>query len=165
MKWQFKTMKTNHALKMTNQKGFSLIEMVIVMFVISILAGITVSVYVGMKPSIRLSGATRQIIGDLMWARMQAISQNNEFRIIYDNNYQYSILDDDNNNGTSTAGELLIQKNIRERYYDVTYSSSNTDDLVFFPRGNATNLATITITNASGAKTVKIAMTGRVKKE
>ncbi|TVL99284.1 MAG: hypothetical protein CV087_18510, partial [Candidatus Brocadia sp. WS118] len=80
---------------MANQKGFSLIEMVVVMLIISILAGITISAYIGMKPSIRLSGATRQIMGDLLWARMQAISQNNEFRIIYDNNYQYSILDDD----------------------------------------------------------------------
>ncbi|TVL98917.1 MAG: hypothetical protein CV087_19925, partial [Candidatus Brocadia sp. WS118] len=89
--------------------------------------------------------------------------QNNEFRIIYDNNYQYSILDDDNNNGTSTAGESLTAKNIRDKYDDVIYSSSNTNDLIFYPRGNAANLTTITLTNASGTKTVSISVTGRVK--
>ncbi|GJQ22578.1 MAG: hypothetical protein HBSAPP01_03680 [Candidatus Brocadia sapporoensis] len=100
-----------------------------------------------------------------MWARMQAISQNNEFRIIYKNNRQYTILDDDNNDGVNTAGEAIIVKDIQNKYYDVIYSSSNTNDLIFFPRGNATNLTTITLTNISGTKKVSVSITGRVKKE
>ncbi len=158
-------MKTNRYSGLHKQGGFSLIEMLVVLVIIAILAGVAIPVYIGMKPSIRLSGATRQIMGDLMWARMQSISQNNNFRIIYSNNYQYKILDDDNNDGTSTTGESIITKDIRDEYYDVIYSSSNPDDLIFYPRGNATNLTTITITNSSGTKTVTIAMTGRVKIE
>ncbi|GAN31670.1 MAG: type II secretion system protein GspH [Candidatus Brocadia sp. AMX2] len=150
---------------MHNQKGFSLIEMVIAVAIIAILTGIAVPVYVSMKPSLWLSGATRQIMGDLMWARMQAISQNNEFRIIYDNNHRYRILDDDNNNGTSTTGESIITKDIRDKYDDVTYHSSNANNLIFYPKGNAANLTTITITNRSGTKTVSVAITGRVKKQ
>lgn len=150
---------------MRNQRGFSIIEIVIVMVVIAILAGISIPAYVGMKPVIRLSGATRQLMEDLMWARMQAINQNNEFRIIYDSNQRYSILDDDNNNGAINAGESLITKDIRDQYDDVIYSSSNTNDLIFYPRGNAANLTTITLSNKSGIKTVSIAITGRVKKQ
>lgn len=150
---------------MHNQKGFSLIEMVIAVAIIAILTGIAVPVYVSMKPSLWLSGATRQIMSDLMWARMQAISQNNEFRIIYDNNHRYRILDDDNNNGTSTTGESIITKDIRDKYDDVTYHSSNANNLIFYPKGNAANLTTITLTNRSGTKTVSVAITGRVKKQ
>ncbi|KAB2836916.1 MAG: prepilin-type N-terminal cleavage/methylation domain-containing protein [Candidatus Brocadia sp.] len=165
---------------MRNQRGFSIIEIVIAIAVIAILAGVSIPVYVSMKPVIRLNGATRQIMEDLMWARMQAINQNNKFIIIYDNSkYKYSILDDDDNNGTCTAGagESIITKYFRDDrdklnpgkicgpYYDVTYSSSNANALIFHPRGNASNLTTITITNSSGTKTVSVAITGRVKKQ
>ncbi|OQZ03317.1 MAG: hypothetical protein B6D35_00060 [Candidatus Brocadia sp. UTAMX2] len=149
---------------MNSQKGFSLLEMIIVLAIISVLAGTTISVYITMKPVLRLNGATRQIMGDLMWARMQAISQNNEFKIIYNNNHQYSILDDDNNNGIRDNDESLIKKNLHDKYDDVTYSSSNINNLIFFPRGNATNLTTITLTNISGIRTVSVAITGRVKR-
>ena len=160
-------MKTNRVLKIGTQKGFSLIEMIVAVAIIGILTGIAIPVYIGMKPSIRLSGAIRQIMGDLMWARMQAISQNNQFRIIYYNNYQYKILDDDNNDGAITTGESVITKDIHEEYYDVTYSSSNLNGLIFHPRGNASNLTTITLTNSSGTKPKKlvIAITGRVQIE
>ena len=117
-----------------------------------------------MKPSIRLSGATRQIMGDLMWARMQAISQNNEFKIFFlADNHRYAILDDDNNDGNIDGNELTVTKDIHGEYCDVTFSSTN--DPIFYPRGNASPTATVTLINSVGTKTVTIAMTGRVKIE
>lgn len=156
-------MKTNPVLKIGTQKGFTLIEMIVAVAIIATLTGIAIPVYIGMKPSIRLSGATRQIIGDLMWARMQAISQNNEFKIFFLDNHRYTILDDDDGDGIIDSAELTVTKDIHDEYYDVTFSSGNNP--IFHPRGNASNWTSITITNSSGTKTVKIISTGRVKIE
>ena len=56
----------------------------VVFGIIAISAGIIIPVYNTMKPKLRLNGAVSQMQGDLMWARMQAISQNKDFRIKYD---------------------------------------------------------------------------------
>jgi len=150
-------------LKTHTQEGFSLIEIIIVMVIIGALAGTAIPVYIGMGPSIRLSGATRQIMGDLMWARMQAISQNNEYKVFFLDDHRYQILDDTDNDGNIDSGESTITKDIQEKYDGVTFTSNNNP--IFHPRGNASNLATITLTNSFGTKTVKIVITGRVKIE
>ena len=158
-------MKRNRHSGLYKQEGFSIIEMLVVLFIIAILAGIAIPVYISMKPVIRLSGATRHLMEDLMWARIQAINQNNEFRIIYDSNHEYRIWDDDNNDGIIDATETKIKKDLHDKYDDVIYSSSNTNGLIFYPRGNAANLTTITLSNKSGIKMVSVAITGRVKKQ
>ncbi len=157
-------MKTNRALKMDNQKGFTLIEMIVAVAIIATLTGIAIPVYIGMKPSIRLSGATRQIMGDLMQARMQAICQNNEFKIFFlADNHRYTILDDDDGEGDIDSGELTGTKDIHDEYYDVTFTW--TAEPIFHPRGNASPAAGVTLSNSSGTKTVTVAITGRVKIE
>lgn len=156
-------MKTNRALKTNNQKGFTLIEMIVAIAISATLAGIAIPVYIGMKPSIRLSGAARQIMGNLMQTRMQSISQNNEFKIFFlADNHRYTILDDDDGDGDIDSGELTVTQDIHDKYYDVTFTW--TAEPIFHPRGNASPAA-ITLTNSSGTKTVAIAMTGRVKME
>ena len=148
---------------MHNQKGFSLIELIVVITIIAIAVGIIIPVYSSMKPKLRLNGAARQMQGDLMRAKMQAVSQNNKFRIIYVDDHQYKILDDDDDSGVVNGNESIVTKDIQTNYYDVTYSSGNPDDLIFYPRGTAAGLTTITLTNPSGTSTVSVSITGRVK--
>lgn len=153
-------MKTNVVLKFCNQKGLSIIEIIVAVAILATLTGIAMPVYSGMKPSIRLSGATRQIMGDLMWARMQAISQNNEIKVFFLDDHRYKILDDDNGNGIVDSGELTLTKDMHDEYYDVNFSW--TANPIFHPRGNASP-ATVILTNSNGTRTVTIAITGRVK--
>jgi type IV fimbrial biogenesis protein FimT len=147
---------------MKQARAFTAIELVTVLSIVGVLAAATIPSVVSQMPRYRLHGAARQIMGDLMRARMQAVSQKNEFKVFLPNNHEYRILDDDDNDGTADTGEQSETKDIQALYRDVTLSW--TAGPTFFPRGSASP-ATITVTNSSGSKDIKIHITGRVKIE
>ena len=115
-----------------------------------------------------LHPAARQVMGDLMAARMKAVKENNQFIVLFNspNANEYTLLDDDNNSGDFTSGEATTIKNIKDEYYDVTLVSTNSP--IFHPRGTATNLTnvptvTLNLDNSTASKTVDVSIAGRVK--
>lgn len=146
---------------MRNDSGFTLIEVIIVGAVLSVLTGIAGTGYLNLRPSLQLSGAARMVMGDLMAARMRAVTQNNEFKVFFLNNREYKVLDDDNNNGVADGGETAETRDIHENYPGVVLSFSS--DPVFTPRGTVNSVSTATLTNASGSKSISVGITGRVK--
>jgi len=148
------------AMRIKRGNGFTLIELLIVIAIMGIMATIAVPSYQTFMAQRRLNGAARQVMSDLMAARMQAITQNNEFKVFFPDSHQYQILDDDNNNGTADTGEAVQTKDIQTNYYDVTLTI--TANPIFHSRGTA-SMATITLTNTRGSKDVTVAITGRVK--
>lgn len=145
-----------------NHRGFTLTELMIVVALMAILAAIAVPNIIAQMPKYRLNGAARQVLGDLVAARMQAVSQNNETKVFFLDNHRYMILDDDDNDGTADTGEATQTKDIQADYYDVTFSPIPGTDPVFQPRGTASNM-TIILANSSGTKTITISTAGRVK--
>ena len=143
--------------------GFTLIEMMIVIAIAAIMSAVAIPVFMSMLPGMRLSGAARQVMTDLMAARMDAVKQNNQFRVFFNSPgaNQYQILDDNDNDGAADAGEAITTRNIQDNYSDVTFNSTNNP--IFTPKGTATSLPTITLQNASGSKSVSVSIAGRVK--
>ena len=141
--------------------GFTLVELMIVVALMGILSAIAVPNIMGQMPRYRLNGAARQVMSDLLSARMEAVSQNNEFRILFLDSKRYTILNDADNDGSSDAGETTETKDLSTDYSDVSIAANN--DPVFQPRGTASNLATITLTNSAGTRNISISSTGRVK--
>lgn len=145
-----------------NHRGFTLTELMIVVALMAILAAIAVPSIMAQMPKYRLNGAARQVLGDLVAARMQAVSLNKRVKVFFDNNHQYRICDDANSDGTVADGEGNVQtKDIQTEYHDVIFASNN--DPIFQPNGTASNLATITLSNTSGSRSITISSAGRVR--
>lgn len=145
-----------------NGSGFTLVEMMLAIAVAAALAAIAIPAFMSLLPGMRLNGAARQVMGDLMDARMEAVKQNNQFKVFFLNNHEYKILDDNDNDGVDDGGaETSRTIDIQDNYSDVTLS--DTGDPIFSPKGTATSLSTITVQNTSGSKSVSVSIAGRVK--
>lgn len=143
-------------------------EIMIVIALIGIGAAIAIPSFTSMLPGMRLNGAARMVASDLMAARMNAVKQNNQFKVFFDSPSanQYQILDDDDNDGVADTGEAITTRNIQSQYPDVTLSASS--DPLFFPRGTGPNpscIITITSSADGQSKLVKAHLTGRVNIE
>ena len=143
------------------KNGYTITELLVVLSMVAIVAGLGGGWLSSQIPAYRLNGAARLIRSDLVSARMQAVSQGNEFRVIFDEPFQYTILDDDNNNGKPEADEPVEFRDLRKEYKGVSFDVNNNP--IFHPRGIATNLATITLSNPAGEKSITVSMTGRVR--
>ena len=134
------------------QSGFTLIELIVIIAIVTIFAGIAVPNFLSYMPKYRLNGAARQVMGDLMAARMQAVSQNTTVTVAWVSNHEYKI---------STADEEKTV-DIQTNYRDVTIVKEFSD-IGFYSRGTASPRS-ITLTNSTGLeKKVSVAITGRVK--
>ena len=141
--------------------GFTLMELMIVLGFMSITLMLTNMWLSTQLPQWRLNGAVRQVMSDLVAAKMNAVVERNRQRIFFQDNRHYLILDDKNNNGKIDAGEPQEARDIQADYQDVTLTASNNPS--FLPRGTASSLASITLTNSAGSKKITVSITGRVK--
>jgi|LGVE01.1.fsa_nt_gb type IV fimbrial biogenesis protein FimT len=134
-------------MRLNKQSGFTLIELIVIIAIVAVLAGIAVPNFLSYIPKSRLNGAARQVMGDLMAARMKAVKENTTVTVAWVTDRKYKI---------STEEKTI-------NYSDVTIGSFT--DISFYSRGTAWG-ATITLTNSAGStKDVKVHLTGRVKIE
>lgn len=142
-------------------KGFTLTELIIVLGIMGAALMLGETWLSSQLPNWRLNGAARQVVSDLVAAKMKAVVERNRQRIIFQDDHRYVLLDDDNNNGKFDPGEHLESRDIRESYPDVVMTASNNPS--FLPRGTASNLASITLSNSAGKRIITVSITGRVK--
>ncbi len=141
--------------------GYTLTELMIVLGILAVVLGLSGIWLSSQLPQYRLNGVVRQIRADLLAARAQAVRQGNEVRIFFTDPQHYDILDDANNNGKTDPGEAIESRSIQEDFAGVAIESNNNP--IFHPRGTASSLATVKVSNTVGEKAITISITGRVK--
>src|SRR5690242_11873429 len=67
----------------TPTHGFSLLELLVVLALASVLAGIGALNHQAMQPGLRLKTAARQVVMELKVARMQAVARNVNHRVVF----------------------------------------------------------------------------------
>ncbi len=142
-------------------RGFTLAEVTVVLGIAGVFLMLMGGWLSSQLPHWRLNGAARQIVSDLLSAKMKAVVEQNRQRVIFQDDHRYVMLDDDNNNGIPDPGENSEIRNIQENYHDVRFIVSNNPS--FLPRGTASSLASITLSNSAGKRIVTVSITGRVK--
>jgi prepilin-type N-terminal cleavage/methylation domain-containing protein len=133
---------------LTDQRGFSLGEVLVAAAVFGILAVVAVPQFLAFRPMNRLNGAARQIYSELMWARAKAVNDNTSYVVTFPTNQTMLI-----------TGSTARTVNIQTEYSDVTLTSS-ASTITFSSRGTASVAPTITLTNPGGTKTVTVRITG-----
>ena len=140
--------------------GFSLLEMIVVLAVVAMLAGIAVLNHQALRARLNLGMAARQVMMDLKQARMRAVAEHENYRIVFATgsaSYQRqrkatSSYQDDGGPASLPPGIVIA---------DCTAPS---DAISFVPRGNAGSFGTVTVRNDRGeARSVTVNIAGQVR--
>lgn len=107
---------------MKQATGFTVTELLFAVGVLGILSTIAIPNYNAWLPKSRVNGAARELFTEMQFARMKAISENNNYVITFDTaNNSYNIYDDENNDGDGQAGEWVKTINIQDNYPKIEF--------------------------------------------
>ncbi len=149
-----------------NSKGFTLVEMAIVIALMTILATIAVPAWKNYKINMELKTATRQIMTDIMQARLRAIAENVDI-------YQISFNVSDNSYSLqrSDTGATLWTKNLtafgseNRLWFAWFWGSGSTNVLKFQRRGTMTQGWIFVRNTLSSYSRVRVQIVGRTNVE
>jgi prepilin-type N-terminal cleavage/methylation domain-containing protein len=161
-------------LYLLSKKGFSFIEVLVVMVIIGIISTIAVPNMSAMMKSYRLKSAANDLASTLQLARLTAISQNANSFITFDTGAQsYSAFSDNGegggtlNDGTRSGTEPIIKAlSVRNEYAgEITLGTPSFGNSNFFTSQGSSNAAgTILLQNSSGESyQVVISLGGSIK--
>lgn len=94
-------------MKMTDSKGITLIEMVVVITIIGILAVALGFEFVGWTGRYRIESQTKTMHVDLMNARARAMQRNRTHFVVVNAN-DYQLMEDTNENATNDGGDTQV---------------------------------------------------------
>jgi len=145
-----------------NQKGITLLELIVVMVIIAIGAVLIAPNIGAWLPNYRLRSATREVVSIMRVAQIKAVSNNTSYRVVFDTaNDNYIIQYQDTGGGWLTeGGAQSLPTGVK---FNTTFSGNIT---TFLPNSTATD-GNVTLNNNKGAnKRIRLlGLTGRIKIE
>jgi len=147
---------------MMNQKGITLIELIVVMAIIAIGAALTTPNISGWLPTYRLRSATRDVVSIMRVAQLKAVSNNTSYRVTFNTvNDSYVLEYQDTGGGWVTEGETQsLPTGVK---FNTTFAGNIT---TFLPNSTATD-GNVTLNNNKGTnKRIRLlGLTGRIRIE
>jgi len=150
--------KFNGGGKLSQADGFTLIEILVTMAILTILGAFAVPQWGNLLAKYRLDSAARQVATELHGAKNRAMAQYRRFKLVFDSPTTYTIQKEQ----TPGEGDYTATSGAKSLPLGITVEFNNTP--VFQTRGNASPGATITLTNPNNeTKKVVVALTGRIE--
>ena len=150
--------KFNGGGKLSQADGFTLIEILVTMAILTILGAFAVPQWGNLLAKYRLDSAARQVATELHGAKNRAMAQYRRFKLVFDSPTTYTIQKEQ----TPGEGDYTATSGDKSLPLGITVEFNNTP--VFQTRGNASPGATITLTNPNNeTKKVVVALTGRIE--
>jgi prepilin-type N-terminal cleavage/methylation domain-containing protein len=143
---------------MKNQKGVTLIELIIVFVIIAIGAVLTVPSINAWVPNYRLKSATRDIVSALRTAQMKAVANNLTYRVSFTQPNSFVI------QYQTTSGSWVDDCETQTLPSGIQFNTTFGNTINFLPNSTSTG-GNIILTNPKGStKTIQIlGSTGRIK--
>ena len=159
-------------LKTSNLKkenGFSLIEALVVLFVIGIITGVTLPYFFGFYSGAELKTAGRRVASVLRAAKSYADAKDLDYQVVFSisgggNQLTMTTFEDPDgsNDQVGKPEKIELSKSVQ---FTVSFSGSSSDRVTFYSNGTANN-GTVTINNTDKGKKVEVTVnqyTGAVK--
>jgi prepilin-type N-terminal cleavage/methylation domain-containing protein len=145
-----------------NQRGVTLIELIVVMVIIAIGALLTAPNISSWLTNYRLRSATRDVVSIMRVAQVRAVSNHALYQVIFDTYHDNYILQYQDTGG-AWVREGEIQTLPTGVKFDTTFAGNI---ITFSPNSTATD-GRVTLNNRKGSiKTVRVSgITGRIKIE
>jgi len=147
---------------MRGQKGFSLVELMVVLGILAVLAGAAMINMVAWKPKQHLLSAVSDVQGAINFARSAAIKENTQVAILFNTpTHGFTVFVDSNGNQSQDTGERFLRSATFANDINVSEVKLNFDG-----RGLPSAAASVTLQNATaGTKTIQVTLTGSSRME
>lgn len=139
------------------KKGFTIVEILVVMFVIVIMASITIALTNSLRFDFTLSGVAKDFLADLRYAQQLTVAEQEKYclKLLFnDKKYQLK----------KCAGDVLFEKVLPNDIIGFSSTSFTDDEIEFNPYGAVKESGSITLENTNHkTKVIEIKPSGFVK--
>jgi type IV fimbrial biogenesis protein FimT len=153
-----------------NAKGFSLIEVIVVMVILAIISALAAPSFSEWIEKYRVKSASRQLVTDLQLMKMKSISDKVQHRIRFINASNQYMLERYDASAPAWV-QFDIVRDIASStnpYFakGVSFTQGlNGNNITFSPSGSANPFGTVIFTTGDQTRNVVVSMTGRIRIE